>query len=210
MNFYMKNGLLASVGLIGVLFSGIASAHAGHDVSVSFMSGLLHPFSGLDHLLVIVLVGFWSAFALKRIWLGPCIFVLGMCLGVLTGLIGFSLNFFEFGIAASVIAIGILLLVKNQYSPKAILSLIGAFGMFHGFAHAELFSRASFGFTLVAQDLAGLLLATGVLHLSGALLVKVLKEKTSIFAKIAGFSSLVYGLLLIGQLTLTIISGASV
>ncbi len=210
MNVYMKKLSLALVVLMGTLFSELSLAHAGHDVSVSFMSGLLHPFGGLDHLLVIVLVGFWSAFILKRIWLGPCIFVLGMCLGVLAGLIGFPLNFFEFGIAASVIAIGALLLVKNQYSPKAILSLIGAFGMFHGFAHAELFSSTSFGFALVAQDLAGLLLATGVLHLFGALLVKALKDKTSIFAKIAGFFSLIYGILLMGQLTLAVIGATSV
>jgi urease accessory protein len=209
-NVYMKNLSLASVALIGALFSGLVSAHAGHVVTASFMSGLLHPFSGLDHLLVIVLVGFWSAFVLKRIWFGPCIFILGMCIGVLAGLIDFPLNFFEFGIAASVIIIGSLLLVKKQYSSKAIFTLIGAFGMFHGFAHAELFSSTSYGFALVAQDLAGLLLATGILHLSGAMLVKVLKENTSILAKIAGFSSLIYGLLLMSQLTVAVIGGTSV
>ncbi|MBU3626918.1 HupE/UreJ family protein [Polynucleobacter sp. JS-Safj-400b-B2] len=210
MNAYMKNVLLSLVALTGLLFSNLASAHEGHDVTLSFMSGLLHPFSGLDHLLVILLVGFWSAFVLKKIWFGPCVFLLGMCIGVLAGFIGLPLTFFEFGIAASVIAIGLLLLAKNQYSPQSILLLIGAFGVFHGFAHAELFSTASVGSLLVAQDIAGLLLATGILHLSGALLVKALKEKTSIFAKIAGFSSLMYGLLLMGQMTLALIGGAAV
>jgi urease accessory protein len=208
MNALMKNGLIASVALIGLLFSNIASAHAGHDVSLSFMSGLLHPFSGLDHLLVILLVGFWSAFVLKKIWFGPCVFLVGMGLGVLLGFIGLPLTFFEFGIAASVIAIGLLLLAKNQYAPESILLLIGAFGIFHGFAHAQLFSSTSVAFLLAAEDILGLLLATGILHLSGALLVKALKEKTPIFAKIAGFSSLIYGLLLMGQLTLVVIGGA--
>lgn len=210
MNTYMKNTLFSSVVMTGILFSNLASAHDGHDMSMSFMSGLQHPFSGLDHLLVILLVGFWSAFVLKKIWFGPCIFLIGMFLGVLAGFIGLPLTFFEFGIAASVIAIGLMLLAKNQYAPQSILMLIGAFGIFHGFAHAELFSSTSASALLVAQDIAGLLLATGILHLSGALLVRALKEKTSLFAKIAGYSSLMYGMLLMGQLTLTLISGASV
>ena len=203
-----KNRLMAAAGLVSALFSNLVFAHPGHDLSVSFMSGLLHPFSGLDHLLVIVLVGFWSAFVLKKIWLGPCVFIFGMCLGVLAGLVGIPMNFFEFGIATSVIVIGLLLLARNQYSPKAILALIVTFGVFHGFAHAELFAGSSLGVSLIAHDLIGLLLATGILHLLGALLVKVLKEKTSLFARIAGVSSLIYGLLLIGQLTLAVVGGA--
>jgi len=208
MNFH-KNLLLSAAGFAGALFSGLAFAHAGHDVSVSFMSGLLHPFSGVDHLLVIVLVGFWSTFVLKKIWIGPCVFLLGMCMGVLARLTNVPLNFFEFGIATSVIAIGLLLLVKNQYSSKAILTLIGTFGIFHGFAHAQLFSDSSLAISLVGQDIVGLILATAALHLSGALLVKLLKEKTNVIAKIAGFASVIYGWVLISQLSFALLGGAS-
>jgi len=209
MNLHMKNILLASTACTSILFSELALAHPGHDVSISFMSGLLHPFSGLDHLLVIVLVGFWSAFVLKKIWLGPCIFLIGMCLGVMAGLASLPLSYFEFGIAASVIVIGLLLLVRNWFSTTTILALIGSFGVFHGFAHADQLVASSTGLLFLVQDLAGLILATGVLHLSGALLVKTLKEKTSIFAKVAGISSVVYGLFLMGQLALVAIGGAS-
>lgn len=210
MNFYMKNILLATVGLVSTLFSELTFAHAGHDASVSFMSGLLHPFSGADHLLVIILVGFWSAFALKKIWLGPCVFIFGMCLGVLAGLAGMPMNFFEFGIATSVIAIGLLLMIKNQNSPKAIFLLIGAFGVFHGFAHTQLFVDSSFAISLVIQDVTGLILATAALHLSGVLLVKLLKEKSTVIARIAGFSSVLYGWVLISQLSFALLGGAAV
>ena len=209
MNICMKKLFLSSIAFAGTLFSTLAFAHPGHDVNVSFMSGLLHPFSGLDHLLVIVLVGFWSAFVLKKIWLGPCFFILGMFFGVLLGLSGLSLNFFEFGIAASVIAIGLLLLIKNQYSTKAILSLIGVFGVFHGYAHAELFSSASFGISLIAEDMAGLFLATGILHLSGAIAVQFLKDKTTIIARVTGFASVIYGWVLLSQLSFALLGGAS-
>ena len=209
MNFQVKNPLLGTLAIFSSLFSGLAFAHSGHDVSVGFVSGVLHPFTGLDHLLVIVLVGFWSAFVLKKIWVGPCMFLCEMCLGVVAGLANVPLGFFEYGIAASVIAIGVMLLLKNQYSPQSILLLIGSFGVFHGIAHTDQFAGSSIGFLFVVQDLLGLILATGVLHLCGALLVKVLKEKTLIFAKIAGMSSVIYGLFLIGQLAFLTIGGVS-
>lgn len=209
MKVQVKKLLIGAAVLLPFLSSGLAFAHEGHDRSVGFMSGLLHPISGIDHLLVIVLVGFWSAFVLRKIWLGPCIFMLGMCLGVFFGLSPLPLGFFEFGIAGSAIGMGLLLLSRNQSSPKLILLLISAFGVFHGFAHADLFSNSSFGIALVAQDMAGLILATGVLHLSGALLAKALKEKTALIAKVAGFSSVIYGWVLIGQLSFALIGGAS-
>ncbi|MEA9569005.1 HupE/UreJ family protein [Polynucleobacter sp. AP-Nickl1-40-C4] len=209
MSLHIKKILLAFAGLIGVLSSNLVYAHPGHETSVSFLSGLMHPFSGFDHFLVIMLVGFWSAFMLKKIWLGPCVFILGMCLGVFAGLSNLSLHIFEFGIAASVIAMGLLLLVQRQYSNNAILALISFFGIFHGFAHAELFSNGSYGASLVAQDMAGLILATGILHLSGALLVNLLKEKTAIFARVTGFASVIYGWVLISQLSFALLGGAS-
>ena len=58
MSLHIKKILLAFAGLIGVLSSNLVYAHPGHETSVSFLSGLMHPFSGFDHFLVIVLVGF--------------------------------------------------------------------------------------------------------------------------------------------------------
>jgi urease accessory protein len=154
-------------------------------------------------------VGFWSAFVLKQIWIGPLAFLSGMMMGVFAGLLGAPLQFFEFGIAASVIGIGALLLTKKQYSTRWVLALLALFGLFHGFAHAQLFSQTNLGFTLVVQDMAGLVLATGTLHLAGALLVGALKQKTNLFAKGAGIASLIYGLGLAGQLSLAVIGGTS-
>jgi urease accessory protein len=184
-------------------------AHPGHETSISFISGILHPFSGLDHLIVILLLGFWSAFVLKQIWVGPFAFLMGMMAGVFAGILGLSLHFFEFGIAASVAGIGALLLSKKQHSTKLILILLAMFGLFHGFAHTQLFSQANLGFSLLVQDMAGLVLATGALHFTGALLVGALKQRTNLFAKSAGIASLIYGLGLTGQLSLAVIRGTS-
>jgi len=189
--------------------SGMSYAHPGHETSISFISGILHPFSGLDHLIVILLLGFWSAFVLKQIWVGPFAFLMGMMAGVFAGILGLSLHSFEFGIAASVAGIGALLLSKKQHSTKLILILLAMFGLFHGFAHTQLFSQANLGFSLLVQDMAGLVLATGALHFTGALLVGALKQRTNLFAKSAGIASLIYGLGLTGQLSLAVIGGTS-
>jgi hydrogenase/urease accessory protein HupE len=64
--------------------------------------------------------------------------------------------------------------------------------------------------SLIIQDMAGLLVSTAILHLAGVWLVKVLKEKKEIFAKIAGLSSVAYGVMLVGQIFMTLITGVSV
>lgn len=192
-----------------LIVSSLAYAHPRHETSISFMSGILHPFSGLDHLLVILLVGFWSAFVLKQIWVGPLAFLLGMMAGIIAVILGASPHFFEFGIAASVVGVGVLLLMKKQYPIKLILILLAIFGLFHGFAHAQLISQANLVSAFVVRDIAGLLLATGALHFAGALLVGALNQKINLFAKSAGIVSLIYGLSLTGYLSLAVIGGTS-
>jgi urease accessory protein len=56
----------------------------------------------------------------------------------------------------------------------------------------------------------GLIMATGILHLLGALLVKFLEEKTAIVARITGFASVIYGWVLISQLSYAVLGGASI
>lgn len=208
-NLHMKNKVLTFAGVIGFLFSNLTYAHPGHNESIGFLAGLMHPLSGFDHLLVIVLVGFWSAFMLKKFWLGPVLFILGMCIGVFAGLGNVSFNYFEFGVAASVIAIGLLMLLQRQFSSKGILALIGGFGVFHGFAHAEIFSNQAFEISMVLEDMVGLILATATLHLLGALSVKFLKEKASVIARVTGFASVIYGWVLLSQIAFAVIGGAS-
>lgn len=42
-----------------LLFSGAAQAHPGHGGSLG--AGFAHPFSGLDHLLTMIVAGVWGA-----------------------------------------------------------------------------------------------------------------------------------------------------
>jgi urease accessory protein len=194
-------------------FATLAQAHSGHDAGIHFMAGLMHPFTGFDHFLVILLVGFWSAFALKQVYLGPCSFMLGMLAGIAAGLLGVTLSLFEFGITFSVMAVGLLLFFRSNLSPKLILLLFSLFGVFHGFAHAELFSTqfvaADTGMQLVLEDASGLFLATAFLHGCGVLLATILRGKLTQISKGLGLATLAYGIYLFGQLSLLTLAGAA-
>ena len=48
-----------------------ASAHDGTGVQRGFLSGVMHPLLGMDHLLAMVAVGVWGAF-LGRPLIAPC------------------------------------------------------------------------------------------------------------------------------------------
>jgi urease accessory protein len=210
MNLSINKLYLISCIAVGTVFPGSVYSHTGHDVTVSFMSGFIHPFSGIDHLLVIVLVGFWSAFILKKAWQGPSFFMSVMLIGVLAGVNGYSMGIFELGIALSVLALGVALLIKEKLSSLAMLLLIGVFGMFHGFAHSHLFFQEQAGIRLVAEDLAGILIATGILHWAGVVLARTLKDRMTLFSRCAGIASSLYGLVLLVQLSSTLINGGSI
>ena len=53
----MKKMLLTILGIVA--FPAIAFAHPGHEMA-NFASGFSHPFTGIDHLLVMLAVGYWA------------------------------------------------------------------------------------------------------------------------------------------------------
>lgn len=131
--------------LLLLLLTGLTSnavfAHAGHEHhSSALLSGLLHPFSGLDHLLLALGLGLLlvrsaqfardmpSAAGLGFVGLGVSLLV-GFGLGV-QHLLPVSLT--EYGIVASLLALAIALWVKQRVVALAGLSLLG---LFHGVAH---------------------------------------------------------------------------
>tara|TARA_R110001599_G_scaffold184952_1_gene379156 strand:- start:8050 stop:8604 length:555 start_codon:yes stop_codon:yes gene_type:complete len=150
------------------------SAHAGHDAGTGFTSGLLHPMLGLDHLLAMAAIGFWSVRqgnTMKQIT--PLFVIGGMILGAGLAWGGMSLPSVETGISLSVILAGILIAAMVKLPTAVGGSLVAAFMVFHGFAHG---AEMPAGATLVAY-LAGFSIATLVLTFTGrglgALMTKV-------------------------------------
>ena len=145
------------------------AAHPGHEVdahSISFMDGLLHPLTGLDHLAAMLAVGLWSALSAtsaRRIWLAPVAFAAMLLVGALLGLNGVELPAVEPMIAASLLVMGLLVATRAQLPLAVTAGVVGVFAVFHGIAHGTELAGGGNGFA----PLLGMLVATIALHLAG-------------------------------------------
>ena len=153
---------LAAVATIG--FSTAALAHVGDHSHMSFTEGLLHPFTGFDHMLAMVAVGLWaSQLGGRALWLLPLTFPAVMAIGAALGLSGVALPWVEVGIAGSVMVLGAVVALALRPALAISIPLIGAFALLHGYSHGiELpvgTSALSYG--------AGFIAATLVLHAVG-------------------------------------------
>lgn len=160
------------------LLPSLAMAHPGHmDGGHAFMSGLLHPIGGLDHLLAMVAVGLWAALLSARfknaVWAVPTSFVALMVVGFFFGLQSGSIAMTEQAIAASVLVIGLAAAWAKQV-PVALASVIAAaFAFFHGVAHGAEMSGGAAGVFA-----AGFVLSTIALHLVGLAFGRALSKNT--------------------------------
>lgn len=143
----------------------------GHDGTTlpygSFLSGLTHPVLGLDHFLAMVSVGIISAqIGGRAIWTVPATFVLIMAFGGLLGWIDIGLSAIEMGIAFSVLALGTAIAMDKKLPIVAVMSAVGVFAIFHGYAHGAempLVARA-------ATYALGFMTGTAMLHLMGVVI----------------------------------------
>jgi urease accessory protein len=148
------------------LLPAVAAAHPGHGTP-DFAAGLIHPLTGVDHLLAMVAVGWWSASTqMRRWWLVPTAFASGTLLGALAGLAGLVLPATETAIALTLVVLGALMLFKQRLSLPAAVLLAGGLALFHGYAHGHEMSPSIDALSW----LGGMVLATLGLHLCGAAL----------------------------------------
>jgi urease accessory protein len=127
--------LLIATGLM--VTATAASAHAGHDAGSGFTSGLLHPMLGLDHLLAMAAIGFWSVRQSATLKNSTPLFLIGgMILGAGIGFSGMPIPGVETGIALTVMLAGVLIATLARLPTAVGGSLVAAFMMFHGYAHA--------------------------------------------------------------------------
>jgi urease accessory protein len=128
--------LLRFLALAALLSPGYAQAHVQGGVwhSTAF-AGLLHPLTGLDHLLAMLAVGIWSV--RQSATLLPLGFIAAMLLGVLTGVAGLSIPGLETGIALTVALLGVLLAAALRLPPALAAAMVGVFAILHGNAHGH-------------------------------------------------------------------------
>jgi urease accessory protein len=149
--------------VLGAFSASPALAHTG-SIAGGFVGGFAHPMLGLDHLVAMVAVGLWGAFlGPPAIFALPIVFPLVMAAGGVLGILGLPLPGVEILIALSAVVLGLMVALAAQPPLWIAAVLVGAFAVFHGYAHgAELPPGAD----AVAYS-AGFVIATGLLHLGG-------------------------------------------
>lgn len=139
-------------------------AHVETGQAGGFASGLLHPVSGLDHVLAMVAVGLWGAqLGSPAVWLLPIAFPMMMAFGGMLGLMGLPVPGIEVGIAVSGIVLGALILLEGKIPLIGALMVVAFFAVFHGHAHG---TELAPGQNALLYSL-GFVIATGMLHAIG-------------------------------------------
>lgn len=141
-----------------------AFAHTGVGIAGGVAAGMIHPISGLDHVLAMVTVGLLAGqMGGRALWLVPSTFVLVMALGGVLGIAGVGLPFIEIGIALSVVVLGAAVALHLRAPVAVAMALTGIFAVFHGHAHGGEMPENAAG---LAYGL-GFVLATAGLHAVG-------------------------------------------
>ncbi len=152
------------------------------------IEGFLHPILGVDHLLAMVTVGLLSAqLGGRAIWTVPLTFVVTMAVGAGLGILGVQIPLVEFGIAASVVVLGLALLLKAKLPELLAMVFVALFAVFHGWAHGAELPVMDNTITAIAY-IVGFLVSTAGLHVVGALIGYILlrNERGAIMLRGAG------------------------
>ena len=155
--------------LSSVCVASVATAHPGHDQSLSFSAGVLHPLSGMDHLLAMLAVGVWAAQVGGRaLWALPVAFITALLCGAAFALMNIPVGGVEQMIAASIVVLGMLIAIRAHPWTAVSAALVGVFAFFHGYAHAVEIPVDAGAIAYIS----GFVAATAALHATGILLAR--------------------------------------
>ena len=154
-NLFQKTNIISGLAFLSLLPT-LAFAHPGHGLmaadgsfSLSILSGMLHPLTGFDHLMLALGMGmlFTQMHSFKK---GFVALLIGLVTGFVLSL-SVSLNrlFIEYGILLSIVLLTMALMSRyfnvtlnqsHEMSVKTVYKFLvigfGALAMFHGAAHA--------------------------------------------------------------------------
>lgn len=162
------------------LLPGVALAHPGH-LDNGLVAGLLHPLTGVDHLLAMLAIGIWAALQPRAMKVAlPATFLLALMAGFAMGVMGAGLPMVETGIALSVLLLGLMIASAVQLPRLAVIALAAVFAVFHGYAHGTEFTGGLLAFA------SGFFISSLVLHVSGAIAATQLDRRLPLLARALG------------------------
>src|SRR3546814_53068 len=92
------------VGALSLLAVDPALAHSGSGSVGGLTAGFMHPLTGIDHLLAMIMVGLWAAqLGGRALWVVPLSFGLLLAIGGGAAMVGITLPQVELVIALSVV-----------------------------------------------------------------------------------------------------------
>ena len=168
-----------------------ALAHWGDASEHGFVMGMIHPMSGLDHVLAMVTIGLWSGLVGGSArWVWPLTFVIIAGLSALFGLAGYQISNLEPIIALTVIGLGAFVTFRLKLPLVTGMVLSGGAAFVHGYVHGlELAATQN-----VTGFLVGFLLATSILHVIGIVLSRQLNGNVE---RVLGGMIALYGTLIL-------------
>lgn len=139
----------------------LARAHVGAGTGGGTLDAFVHPFLGLDHVMVMTVVGVHAALLGGRMLFAlPAAFVGSVLAGLLASAGGVGLPYVELGIVLSIMALGVLLAAHRLVPVAVVLAATIAAGLFHGHAHGTELVGDSGAYLVVLGVAAG----TAILH----------------------------------------------
>jgi urease accessory protein len=160
--------------LLATVYSSVAEAHLLSEEGGRWITGLLHPFAGIDHLLAALAVGMFASRLTGRLAiLPPLLFILAMGLTFVTVLPIPAPYLYETGITLSLFILGVMLVLPQPLRLDIGLPLIALMALVHGSAH---FAEGASGGVAAAWG-AGLLFATALLHVIGLSIGRVFRQE---------------------------------
>jgi len=160
--------------LAGLSIAGVAQAHPGHMYGPTWIAGFIHPFTGLDHILAM------------------------MASGAALGMAGVSLPGVEPMIAVSVLVLGFMISLSSRTPLAVSASLVGVFGLWHGYAHGIAFAGGSL--STAVEFVVGFLLASALLHGVGLLTGGLTRRRFGALLRAGGVAIGAIGVLLLAGL----------
>ena len=156
--------VFARVTVLLMLLPATALAHEQAGAAAGFLTGFVHPVTGLDHVIAMVAVGLWGAqLGTPAVFLLPVAFPIVMAFGGMLGLVGIPVPGIEIGIALSAIVLGAFVLASAKLPLRVALVIVGLFAIFHGHAHGTELPPGQSGLLYSI----GFVIATGLLHACG-------------------------------------------
>jgi urease accessory protein len=189
----LKQGLLVCTGL---LVTGIASAHPSILHGGGLYYGLLHPLTGLDHLLALFAAGLLaSRYSRGHAAAMLAMMLLMMAVGAVIGMYDLVLPLVEVGIMGSLVFMGVVIAVGKRLSVVIAMPALAIIGSLHGYAHGHEMTPT----VNTILYFAGFLVSSLAIQCMGMLAGQVVRQHSDKVYRFGGGVIVLFGLGLLGS-----------